>query len=160
MAEHTVITRKIEVHLHCSGDSEEAKELLREKYHMWDTINDNLYKAANRIVSHNFFNDEYLERLRIQSPRYTAIKKALRNAKRNKLGESEIKELKSEREQLEKEFKKQRLTFLRGGIPDGKGSIEKSTYDVVRNEFSDVIPSTVVSCLNNNIHKTYDNYRK
>lgn len=127
---------------------------------MWDTINDNLYKAANRIVSHNFFNDEYLERLRIQSPRYTAIKKALRNAKRNKLGESEIKELKSEREQLEKEFKKQRLTFLRGGIPDGKGSIEKSTYDVVRNEFSDVIPSTVVSCLNNNIHKTYDNYRK
>ncbi len=34
MAEHTVITRKIEVHLHRSGDSEEAKELLREKYHM------------------------------------------------------------------------------------------------------------------------------
>lgn len=160
MAEHTVITRKIEVHLHRSGDSEEAKELLREKYHMWDTINDNLYKAANLIVSHCFFNDAYEDRLRIQSPRFKQIQDSLRNAKRNKLGESEIKELKSEREQLEKEFKKQRLTFLRGGIPDGKGSIEKSTYDVVRNEFSDVIPSTVVSCLNNNIHKTYDNYRK
>ena len=72
---------------------------------MWDTINDNLYKAANLIVSHCFFNDAYEDRLRIQSPRFKQIRDSLRNAKRNKLGESEIKELKSEREQLFDEFK-------------------------------------------------------
>ena len=57
MAEYTVITRKIEVHLHSDDNSEESKELLQEKYHAWNEINDHLYEAANRIVSHCFFND-------------------------------------------------------------------------------------------------------
>ena len=59
----TCITRKIEVHLHKHGDSEEGAQRLKEEYRIWDDINNNLYKAANRIISHCFFNDTYEYRL-------------------------------------------------------------------------------------------------
>lgn len=68
--EYTCITRKIEVHLHKHGDSEEATQRLKNEYHIWDEINNNLYKAANRIVSHCFFNDTYEYRLKLHSPRF------------------------------------------------------------------------------------------
>ena len=68
--EYTCITRKIEVHLHRHGEDEEAKQRLIDDYRVWDTINDNLYKAANRIVSHCFFNDAYEYRLKIHSLRF------------------------------------------------------------------------------------------
>lgn len=117
--EYTCITRKIEVCLHRHGDSEEAKNRLKEEYRIWDEINDNLYKAANRIVSHCFFNDAYEYRLKLQSPRLQEIEKLLRYSKRNKLTESEIKSLKAERKQLYSDFRRDRLTFLRGGIEEG-----------------------------------------
>lgn len=103
--EYTCITRKIEVHLHKHGDGEEAEKRRAEEFRMWNEINDNLYKAANRIVSHCFFNDAYEYRLKIQSPRYNEIQKSLRYAKRNKLTEDEIKSLKAERKSLFDEFK-------------------------------------------------------
>lgn len=159
MAEYTVITRKIEVHLHSDDNSEESKELLQEKYRAWNEINDHLYEAANRIVSHRFFNDEYEMRLRVHSPRYKEIKDILRKAQKDKLADSYVKELKAERKQLESEFREQRLTFLRGGDPDGTGSEQNSTYDVARNEFSDSIPSNILTCLNQNIIKTYNSYK-
>lgn len=52
--EYTCITRKIEVHLHRHGEGEEAVERMKREYQIWDDINNNLYKAANRIVSHCF----------------------------------------------------------------------------------------------------------
>ena len=159
MAEYTVITRKIEVHLHSDDNSEESKELLQEKYRAWNEINDHLYEAANRIVSHRFFNDEYEMRLRVHSPRYKEIKDILRKAQKDKLADSYVKELKAERKQLESEFREQRLTFLRGGDPDGTGSEQNSTYDVATNEFSDSIPSNILTCLNQNIIKTYNSYK-
>lgn len=48
--EYTCITRKIEVHLHKHGDSEEATQRFKDEYRIWDDINNNLYKAANRII--------------------------------------------------------------------------------------------------------------
>lgn len=72
---YTVITRKIEVHLHRHGDSEEAIQRYKEEYKFWNTINDNLYKAANYISSHMFFNEAYIERLKAHSHRYREIKK-------------------------------------------------------------------------------------
>ena len=48
--EYTCITRKIEVHLHRHGDDEQSKQRFADEYRIWDTINDNLYKAANRII--------------------------------------------------------------------------------------------------------------
>lgn len=78
--EYTCITRKIEVHLHRHGDSEEALQRYKEEFRIWDEINDNLYKAANFITSHLFFNDAYIDRLRVQSTEYVDIVKALKKA--------------------------------------------------------------------------------
>lgn len=154
--EYTCITRKIEVHLHRHGDSEEDTQRLKEEYHIWDVINNNLYKAANRIVSHCFFNDAYEYRLKLHSPRFQEIEKLLRYSKRNKLTDEDIKQLKAERKELFSVFKKQRLEFLQGG--SGKGSEQNSTYKVISNEFLDDIPSDVLTCLNQNISSTYKNY--
>lgn len=158
--EYTCITRKIEVHLHKHGDGEEAEQRRAEEFRMWNEINDNLYKAANRIVSHCFFNDAYEYRLKIQSPRYNEIQKSLRYTKRNKLTEEEIKSLKAERKSLFDEFKKQRQTFLRGGVSEGANPEQNSTYKVVSNEFLDVIPSDILTCLNQNVSSTYKCYSK
>lgn len=158
--EYTCITRKIEVHLHKHGDGEEAEQRRAEEFRMWNEINDNLYKAANRIVSHCFFNDAYEYRLKIQSPRYNEIQKSLRYTKRNKLTEDEVKSLKAERKSLFDEFKKQRQTFLRGGVSEGANPEQNSTYKVVSNEFLDVIPSDILTCLNQNVSSTYKCYSK
>ena len=149
--EYTCITRKIEVHLHRNGDTEEAKQRLTEEYRIWNEINDNLYKVANRIVSHCFFNDAYEYRLKLHSPRFQEIEKLLRYSKRNKLSEDNIKALKAERKVLFSEFKKQRLQFL-------GTSEQNSTYRVITNEFLDLIPSDILTCLNQNISSTYRNY--
>ena len=85
MANSTIITRKIEVYIHRHGDDDEAKQRLDYEYKLWRDINDNLYKAANRIMSHCFFNDAYEYRLKIQSPRLQEIDKALRYSKRDKV---------------------------------------------------------------------------
>lgn len=149
--EYTCITRKIEVHLHRHGDSEEAAQRLKEEYRIWDEINDNLYKAANRIISHCFFNDAYEYRLKLHSPRFQEIEKLLKYAKRNKLTDDDIKALKAERKELFAEFKRQRQSFL-------GGSEQNSTYKVVTDEFLEVIPSHVLTCLNQNISSTYREY--
>lgn len=158
--EYTCITRKIEVHLHKHGNGEEAEQRRAEEFRIWNEINDNLYKAANRIVSHCFFNDAYEYRLKIQSPRYNEIQKSLRYTKRNKLTEDEVKSLKAERKSLFDEFKKQRQTFLRGGVSEGANPEQNSTYKVVSNEFLDVIPSDILTCLNQNVSSTYKCYSK
>ena len=152
--EYTCITRKIEVHLHCTEENK------KELYGIWDTINDNLYKAANRIVSHCFFNDAYEYRLKLHSPRFQEIEKLLRYPKRNKLSEEDIKQLKAERKELFASFKKQRHTFLRGGVTEGPNPEQNSTYKVVSDEFGEVIPSHVLTCLNQNITSTYSAYSK
>lgn len=159
--EYTCITRKIEVHLHKHGDGEEAEKRRAEEFRMWNEINDNLYKAANRIVSHCFFNDAYEYRLKIQSPRYKEIQRKLRYSKSNKLTDDEIKSLKAERKELDNEFRKQYRAFMLGGSSEGfKSTTEQnSTERIVNNEFGDIIPSNVLSCLNQNVFQTYKQYR-
>lgn len=156
--EYTCITRKIEVHLHKHGDSEEATQRFKDEFRIWDDINNNLYKAANRIITHCFFNDAYEYRLKLHSPRFQEIEKLLSNSKRNKLSDEEVKQLKAERKQLFADFKKQRQVFLRGGVEAGANPEQNSTYKVVSNEFIDTIPSDVLTNLNQNISSTYREY--
>ena len=156
--EYTCITRKIEVHLHRHGDSEDAVQRYKEEFRLWDEINDNLYKVANRIISHCFFNDAYEYRLKLHSPRFQEIEKLLRYSKRNKLTEEDIKELKAERKLLFSDFKKQRQIFLRGGVVEGANPEQNSTYRVVSNEFIETIPSEILTNLNQNISSTYKAY--
>ncbi|MBQ2797075.1 MAG: transposase [Tidjanibacter sp.] len=154
----TCITRKIEVHLHKHGDSEEGAQRLKEEYRIWDDINNNLYKAANRIISHCFFNDTYEYRLKLHSPRFQEIEKLLSKPKCNKLSADDIKQLKAERKVLFADFKKQRQVFLRGGLEEGTNREQTSTYRVASKEFIDTIPSEVLTNLNQSISSTYKKY--
>ncbi|MBQ2018761.1 MAG: hypothetical protein II209_04840, partial [Alistipes sp.] len=158
--EYITITRKIEVYLHRHGDSDEAKQRYQQEWQIWHDINDNLYKAANRIVSHCFFNDAYEFRLRLHSPRFAEIEKALKYSKKNKLSDDEVKALKAERQELYKSFKQQRLAFLRGGATEGANPEQNSTYKVISDEFGDLIPSDILTCLNQNIASVYKAYSK
>lgn len=139
--EFTCITRKIEVHLHRHGDSEEDTQRYREEYRIWDEINDNLYKAANRIMSHYFLNDEYISRMYAASPKYQEIEKGLKHSKRNKLSQEEIDNLKQEKKELEKLFSEQKKEFL--GISQEHNTILKT----IRKEFKDLIPGEILDCL-------------
>lgn len=156
--EFTCITRKIEVHLHRHGDDEEAIQRYKNEFRIWNEINDNLYKAANRVVSHCFFNDAYEYRMKIHSPRLQQIERDLKYSKRNKLTDDDIKQLKAERNLLFKDFTKQRRAFLRGGAVGGTNPEQNSTYQVISNEFLDSIPSNILTNLNQNISSTYRNY--
>ena len=82
----------------------------------------------------------------------------LKYSKRNKLTDEDIKQLKAERKQLFADFKKQRHTFLRGGVAEGANPEQNSTYKVISNEFLEVIPSEILTNLNQNISSTYKNY--
>jgi len=159
-SEYNCITRKIEVHLHRHGDSDKDNQRYKDEYHIWDTINDNLYKAANCIASHCFFNDTYEYRLRIHSPQLEKVQAELRQATKNKLSEAEIKRLKAERKAIFDEIKQQRKIFLHGGQAKDSNPEQNSTYKVVRHDFGDIIPSDILTCLNQNIVSTYNTYRK
>lgn len=150
------ITRKIEVKLHLTHDPDTDKSNRR----IWYAINDNLYKAANRIVSHKFFNDEYEHRLQIQSPEFKDIEKQLRNSKRDNLPEDRIALLEARRNELYVKFADQKKAFLRGGRTEGANPEQNSTYRVISDEFLCDIPSDVLTCLNQNISSTYDHYKR
>ena len=139
--EYTCITRKIEVHLHRHGDSEEAAQRYKDEYHIWDTINDNLYKVANRIMSHYFLNDEYVARLRAANPRYQDIEKILKHSKKNKLTPEEIDNLRQEKKELDAQFTDKKNEFL------GTSQEQNTILRIVRKEFGDIIPNDVYDCV-------------
>lgn len=133
--EYTCITRKIEVHLHCTEENK------KELYGIWDTINDNLYKVANRIMSHYFLNDEYVARLRAANPRYQEIEKILKFSKRNKLSPEEIEKLRQEKKELDLQFTDKKKEFL--GVSQEHNTILR----IVRKEFGDIIPNDIYDCV-------------
>lgn len=138
MAEYTCITRKIEVSLHN-----------KEDYPIWNAINNNLYKAANRIVSHRFLNDTYKLRLKLDSPRYIDLDKELRTKKVSMLSDELLEELREERHAIVENCEK--IAKLSLELP----SEQNSTDRIARHEFRSVIPTEVLTTLNDNIYKTY-----
>ena len=152
--EYTCITRNIEVHLHRHGDSEEAAQRLKNEYHIWDEINDKLYKAANFISSHLFFNDSYIERLKVQNPEYVEIEKRIRKIKDAK----ELQLAQSRKKALESTFNAQRNLFLKGGSEEGKGSEQTAVRRLVVKAFPD-IPYAILNSLSSTIIKTYKQKR-
>lgn len=147
------ITRKIEVHLHLHSDDEEGRARRKKDFETWNTINDNLFKVANFIATHQFFNDAYEFRAKIHSPQYTKIENDLKNSQKLKLTQEQVRELKKEKSKLDKEIKEQMKEFL------GGKSTQNSTYDVIKNLFLDIIPSKVLTCLNSQIVATYKSYQ-
>ena len=151
--EFTCITRKIEVHLHRHGDSEEAKQRMEKEKNDWKYINDNLYKVANVITSHLFFNDAFVERLKVQSNEYRSIKELLDETSDKK----EIKQLESRKKALDKEFIRQKNTFLKGGDENEKGSAETAVRRFAVEKFPK-IPYAIINSLTNQVVKTYNKF--
>lgn len=149
----SIITRKIELHLHHNKELDPEKEVYNSHWAYWHQINDNLFKAANRIASHLFFNDEIENRLRIKNKRFKEIEKLLKSAKCKRLPKEQIDELKSERAEYYAGFREERKSFL--------GSSEQnSTYQVVSDEFLGIIPSEILTNLNQSISSNYKEFRK
>ena len=148
-----IITRKIEVRLHHDPITDPQKEKYNQQWETWRKINNHLYLAANRISSHLFFNDEYEHRLQISNPRYKEIKNKLSRSEKEKLTDEEIKALKAEQKELNKKFKEQKKEFL------GGTSEQNSTYQIASDEFITYIPAEILTCLNQNIVSTYNNYQ-
>ena len=152
--EYTCITRKIEVHLHRHGDSEEAAQRLKDEYRTWDTINGNLYKAANFISSHLFFNDSFIERLRIQSDLYRDLEKQLKKCNSS----DDNKTIKKKLGELNKAFKQEQLRFLKGGDLESTGSEQTAIRRIAADKFPD-IPYAIINSLSSEICKTYSKYK-
>ena len=110
--------------------------------------------AEDYDIQNNFGETDHTDDL------FAEIEKALKYSKKNKLSDDEVKALKAERQELYKSFKQQRLAFLRGGATEGANPEQNSTYKVISDEFGDVIPSDILTCLNQNIASVYKAYSK
>jgi hypothetical protein len=152
--EYTCITRKIEVHLHRHGDDEDAVQRYKNEFQIWNEINNNLYKVANFISSHLFFNDAFVDRLRVQSNEYRDLLDLISKTTDAK----EIKALENRKKALDAEFKRQQKIFLKGGSEDEKGS-EKTAIRRIAVEAFPNIPYSIINSLNDQISKTYNSSR-
>ena len=152
--EYTCITRKIEVHLHRHGEDEDAVQRYKNEFQIWNEINNNLYKVANFISSHLFFNDAFVDRLRVQSNEYRDLLDLISKTTDAK----EIKALENRKKALDAEFKRQQKIFLKGGSEDEKGS-EKTAIRRIAVEAFPNIPYSIINSLNDQISKTYNSSR-
>lgn len=149
-----IITRKIEVHLHHDPVADPDKVEYNRKWEVWRTINNNLYKAANRISSHLFFTDEFEHRLRIQHPRYNEIEKTLASvSKVKRMSKEELAALRAEKRTIEFELRSKTAEFL-------QTSKQNVTYRVASDEFGELIPSEILTNLNQNISANYTEFTK
>ena len=138
-----VITRKIELHISKEGLS--AKDY-KAQWQYLRQINDNLYMAANRVSSHCFMNDEYKYRLCLQIPEYVDIEKHLKESKRTKLSKEELGLLKKRKKELENTVKER-----------FQDEFEKnSLYTIISNEFGEIIPGQILTCLRQYVQNKYN----
>ena len=139
-----IITRKIELKLHHFTEREDCEELKNCQWEFWRIINNNLYKVANRISSHLFFNnDEIKYRIRVNSPQHKELEKL--EKKKDKWSEEE--KIKYENLLSEENKYVKDLSFSL--------TAQNITYRIASHEFLSVIPSDVLTCLNQNIVRTY-----
>ena len=137
------ITRKIELHI--SKDGLSAEEY-RTQWQYLRQINDNLYMAANRVSSHCFLNDEYEHRLCLNIPEYLDIEKRLKDSKKSKLSKAELGQLNKRKKELEVSAKERFQEEF------GKSSL----YTVISNEFGEIIPGQILTCLRQYVQSKYN----
>lgn len=138
-----IITRKIELHISKEGLSAED---YKAQWQYLRQINDNLYMAANRVSSHCFLNDEYKHRLCLQNPEYIDIEKRLKGCKKSKLSKEESLQLKNRKKELEDSVKER-----------FQEEFEKnSLYRILSNEFGEIIPGQILTCLRQFVQKDYN----
>ena len=138
-----IITRKIELHISKDGLSDEEYKV---QWQYLRQINDNLYLAANRVSSHCFLNDEYKHRLCLQIPEYIDIEKQLKGFRKSKFSKEELLQLKNRKKELEDSVKE------RFQVEFEKNSL----YSILSNEFGEMIPVQILTCLRQYVQKDYN----
>lgn len=138
-----IITRKIELHISKDGLSDEEYKV---QWQYLRQINDNLYLAANRVSSHCFLNDEYKHRLCLQIPEYIDIEKQLKGFRKSKFSKEELLQLKNRKKELEDSVKE------RFQVEFEKNSL----YSILSNEFGEMIPGQILTCLRQYVQKDYN----
>lgn len=141
------ITRKIELHI--SKDGLSAEEY-KAQWQYLRQINDNLYLAANRVSSHCFLNDEYEHRLCLNIPEYLGIEKQLKDCKKSKLSKAELGQLKKRKKELEISANERFQEDF------GKSSL----YTVISNEFGEIIPGQILTCLRQYVQSKYNDAKE
>lgn len=141
------ITRKIELHISKEGLSAED---YKAQWQYLRQINDNLYLAANRVSSHCFLNDEYKHRLCLNIPEFLDIEKQLKGSKRSKLSKEELELLEDRKKELGDSVNERFQEEF------GKSSL----YTVISNEFGEIIPGQILTCLRQYVQSKYNKAKK
>jgi IS605 OrfB family transposase len=148
-----VITRKIEIGVERINEDSYQKA--------WNTItylDDHVYKAANTVVSHQYFNNELKMRMQTAHPEYRKLKKQIDKIDRDIIDTTKKQDkepLKTERKELfaklklyDNEINEQYKTWL-------NTSVQNSTYQVV-SELYPNIQSNIRTNINAVVQKNYN----
>lgn len=147
-----LITRKIEITV-----SRKDEEQYQKSWNLIRFLDDNLYKAANTVVSHQYFNHELKTRLQISHPKYRQVKKELDKIDQLLLDttirtdkdvlHNQRRELFTEMKQITSEIDQQQKAIL-------NTSLQNTTYQVISEMFPN-IPSTIRTSLNSVVQQSY-----
>jgi IS605 OrfB family transposase len=147
-----IITRKIEI-----GVDRLNEERYQRAWSFIRYLDDNLYKAANEIVSNQYFNHILKSRLQISHPDYRQVKKEIAKID-NLILETTDKNKKKELANMKKglwgklkSFDEEINTQFSSIL---NTSVQNTTYQVISESFPD-IPSNIRTSLNSSIQKSY-----
>nr|MDE6348252.1 hypothetical protein [Bacteroides sp.] len=144
-----IITRKIELCIDREGITDDE---YKTHWQFLRQIDDNLYLAANRISSHYFWTDEFENRMRMQMPEYYKASKDIRKLAKKKMSEEEkesFEQLEKQLERLEDVIKQKKEDFLCGT------NVRTSIYRLVSEEYSNLIPTDILTNLLQEITGSY-----
>lgn len=144
-----IITRKIELCIDREGITDDE---YKTHWQFLRQIDDNLYLVANRISSHYFWTDEFENRMRMQMPEYYKASKDIRKLAKKKMSEEEkrsFEQLKEQLERLEDVIKQKKEDFLCGT------NVRTSIYRLVSEEYSNLIPTDILTNLLQEITGSY-----
>ena len=150
----SIITRKIELWI-----KEEDKTRRNEIWDFLRMLDNSVYRAANLVVSHQYFNDFYEDRIVIQDEDVGSISDQIRryySKLRRTKEESEKNAVKNEIEGLKLQ-KKENEAKVRSEFY--KMSKQNTTYQLLSKQFSDV-PADILTCINNQIYSVIGKDKK
>lgn len=155
-----IITRKIQLHLVRTGLTDEEYD---QQWKFLHNINNNLYRAANRLVNQLYLNDEIDNLLRYNNKEYMELRKQL--AKKN-LDESVRAELKEKEKQVLEEIKTHRSEIFQRPYASVAYSMVTSRNEAnIMAKILDVLKQDVLSHYSSNLkevargERSISNYR-
>lgn len=138
-----IITRKIELYLAHTGLTDEEYD---SQWKFLHNINNNLYRAANRLINNLYLNDEIDELLRLNNQEYVELRKKL--SKKN-LDDTEKAELEAQRDRLYEELNEQRSKIM-------QRPTQSVAYSIVTDKNEAGIMAKILDVLKQDVIKHYN----